>query len=397
MKKTGILFGMLALAGNALAQSGFTLTSRIGGLRDGDLVVLKESESGLEKVIAQDTVHDGRFVLEGRVESPTLCELRIQVPRVSTNPEDNGERYTGETEIKLMVENLPITVEAAHTDSIPLGWEYRRAAEEKEANVRITAGRAQREFQELRDAVRPIELQSWRYRMKAYSFPEEMRDSIKFYSLKDREWGEKAEQAQFRFMAEHSDYSISIFLLQKEVLEPFTFSDAALDSMVVCASTTYDKVRLARLKRNVEELKHFKIGMDYIDIPILTTENQVKRLKEFVKPGVYTIIDFWASWCGPCRRSIPHVKELAAKYGDKLEIFSISTDSDDKSWRRALDQEKMTWTQMRVPEDKREEVFNAYRLRGIPYIFLLSPEKKVLCVTYSPDEVSKVLDKNLSL
>lgn len=56
------------------------------------------------------------------------------------------------------------------------------------------------------------------------------------------------------------------------------------------------------------------------------------------------MIDFWASWCGPCRREIPNLKKIYEAYVDKgLEIISISIDKEDKAWQKALDEEQLPW------------------------------------------------------
>lgn len=72
-------------------------------------------------------------------------------------------------------------------------------------------------------------------------------------------------------------------------------------------------------------------------------ERKSINLKEIIVPGKYNFIDFWASWCGPCRAAIPSVKQLQQKLGDKLNIISISVDKKRQDWERAMEVEKMTF------------------------------------------------------
>jgi len=61
--------------------------------------------------------------------------------------------------------------------------------------------------------------------------------------------------------------------------------------------------------------------------------------------GKITLLDFWASWCGPCRESLPDLKRLQAAYGDRLEVISISEDHDENTWRNFVAANGMNWTQ----------------------------------------------------
>lgn len=109
--------------------------------------------------------------------------------------------------------------------------------------------------------------------------------------------------------------------------------------------------------------------------------------------GKYLLIDFWASWCGPCRKAIPHLKDVYEKYGNKgLEIFSVSVDKDDKAWKKAMAEENMPWPQVCAPNSGKE-IMNEYQFRGIPHLVLLDKNGKIIVRNVTPDKVDEELSK----
>jgi len=93
--------------------------------------------------------------------------------------------------------------------------------------------------------------------------------------------------------------------------------------------------------------------------------------------GKYLIIDFWASWCGPCRQEIPHLKEVYKKYKDKgLEILAVSVDAKEADWKKAMAEERMAWPQINAKESK--PVMASYLFSGIPYLVLVDKEGNIV-------------------
>ncbi|SMO56434.1 TlpA disulfide reductase family protein [Solitalea koreensis] len=93
--------------------------------------------------------------------------------------------------------------------------------------------------------------------------------------------------------------------------------------------------------------------------------------------GKYLIVDFWASWCGPCRQEIPHLKEVYKKYKDKgLDILAVSVDAIPEKWKKAMEEEKMAWPQINAQESK--PVMESYLFSGIPYLVLIDKEGRII-------------------
>ena len=107
--------------------------------------------------------------------------------------------------------------------------------------------------------------------------------------------------------------------------------------------------------------------------PVFTlTDDKGKSVSLTDYHGKYLLIDFWASWCGPCRASFPAVKELYAKYkGDKFDILGLSLDKKEPAWRKALGEENCPWTQV---VDLDGAVANSYAVSTIPLMVLVNPD-----------------------
>lgn len=106
--------------------------------------------------------------------------------------------------------------------------------------------------------------------------------------------------------------------------------------------------------------------------------------------GKYLIIDFWASWCGPCREEIPHLKSVYAKYQKQgLEILSVSVDAKEKNWLKALNEENMPWRQVLALESK--PLMASYLFQGIPYLVVVDKQGNIIEKNVRGESLDKTL------
>ena len=104
-------------------------------------------------------------------------------------------------------------------------------------------------------------------------------------------------------------------------------------------------------------------------------KGKLQALEQF--KGKYLLIDFWASWCGPCRAAVPKVKRLYAQYKDKgFEVVSISIDDSKSAWIKAMEEEQMPWQQWLSP-DKMATMKN-FLFSAIPTLYLVDREGKIM-------------------
>lgn len=386
------MLAVMAVAG-AMAQDGFTITGKVPGLKAGSKVQLINSDSrGKDAWQRIDgTVTDGGFVIKGNLDMPTLCEIRLSP--VSA-PEDQGVH---DKAFPLMVENTAIEVSAADIDSVPPSFYVGPSGLYQLKNVTVKGGEAQREFAEYQAAMFDAEVAAKQAHFNLYI--DEKRDKSKEGKARLKEAYNAAElalaKAEDAFINEHPAYHISALKWRQKIGDPFLFTNDELDALWAKLSQNNSPARVAQLKAAVDKARKFVKGQPYTDFRALNPEGKELKFSEMVGTGRYTMVDFWASWCGPCRMAIPHVRELHEKYGDRLGIIVVSVDEDSEAWRQAMEQEKMAWTQLRVPKDTFKDVTMAYNFNSIPFMVLIDADGHIIFAGHDPVKVTDILSNNL--
>lgn len=108
--------------------------------------------------------------------------------------------------------------------------------------------------------------------------------------------------------------------------------------------------------------------------------------------GKVVLIDFWASWCGPCRKELPNVKRAYEKYKSKgFEILGVSLDKDRDAWLEAISKEGLTWPQVSDLKFWQSEACQIYAVQSIPYTVLVDKEGKIIATDLRGAELDKKL------
>jgi peroxiredoxin len=134
---------------------------------------------------------------------------------------------------------------------------------------------------------------------------------------------------------------------------------------------------IQNLKEEIEQAKMFLPGAVAPDFSQNTPEGKEVKLSDF--RGKVTLIDFWASWCGPCRRENPNVVKLYNQYKDQgFDILGVSLDRDEKRWLDAIAKDGLEWTQVSDLKGWKNQVAKLYGVSSIPHTVLLDAEGRII-------------------
>lgn len=146
--------------------------------------------------------------------------------------------------------------------------------------------------------------------------------------------------------------------------------------------------RIQKIVNTFERQDATAAGKMFTDFEV-TYDGTTHKLSDYVGKGKYTLVDFWASWCGPCMRKMPHLKEIYAQYAPKgLEVLGVAVwDEPEKSLAK-IEQLELPWKQIinaqTVPTD-------LYGILGIPCIILFAPDGTIVGRNFEDEELNSIL------
>lgn len=391
----------------ATSAQQFTVNVRMKNLPEGANVKLC-NEMYKMNVYAEGVVKNGAISLSGEIKTPTLAELQICDKATYGENEYEKRRF-----VQFVLSDTIISISAPAFEDVPFTYEYGKQPIEKEMNSKVEGGMLQRHYEQWRSesfpyryAVYKVENEIWNIN---YGPDSRNRSAEQKAADAEREPGLKAALAEkmgeyetFRegFLTAHPTYSVSLGIVQSRLAKSFSLTESEIDAMVAMVKGNEDAAGYASLLDEAAKAKRFVKGSKVADFKMETPEGKSVTMQEVLKslsdkPYKAYLIDFWASWCGPCRASIPNVKALYAAKKDKIAILSISIDKNGDDWKSAMEQELMPWMQVRALPSENSILTNSYNLTAIPTILIVSPDGKILFSTHDADEAHRVVEEGI--
>lgn len=145
----------------------------------------------------------------------------------------------------------------------------------------------------------------------------------------------------------------------------------------------------------MDKIKPTLIGQPALDFKLTTPEGKEVSLSDY--KGKVVMVDFWASWCKPCRKENPNVVRIYNRFKDKgFEILGVSLDNNKDSWVEAIQKDKLTWTHVSDLAGWGSLAAKQYGVTGIPYTLIIGRDGKIIEKNLRGEQLEKKLEKILN-
>lgn len=352
------LFGTNACA----VKNAFTVEGKIDGLKDGTVMeMVLGATHQQEDPIAVSVVQNSKFAFTYSVESPRLFYIREQGVRGNLRiVAENGDRLriSGKVEYEGDGDERWADFSNAEIKGSPLTDEYeRKMAFRKEQGAWQIAYREENKdvIEELTNIRRSNDKTKLDSLMKSEEYKKLVADEGRFFHMVD--------SSIYRNVMDNKNTWWGPLLMLTNLS---WFEEEQREWYAAFPPKVQESYygQLVRRELPAEPLDG-KLAPAFI---VKDDNGSSFTLQQLMEGKKYVLIDFWASWCGPCRQEIPNLKKQYERFASKgLQIISISLDQNEAAWKKALDEEKLPWLNFR----DNTGIDKAYGVRTIPAIFLV--------------------------
>jgi thiol-disulfide isomerase/thioredoxin len=359
----------------------FVVNGQIKGLTSDTVYLMKLSQNSMIQVDKQAVDSDGKFTFEGSIDKPQYYSVRFNGEHSVTLILDN-EKFSFTADASKPEYDLQISGSKTNEDLLTYSNHFsimmKQRKDLEQRYMRLTSSEPQNQ-----DSIRAVFDQLSGIENKRDQFTQHFIDSI-FPS-----------KAIFFIIPvlnsePYLDYQTE---LSKRLLAAYPNLPMAKEYAESMSNIHAQRAEQAEREKN----NPIQIGKVAPDISLPTPDGEVLSLKDL--RGNYVLLDFWASWCGPCRVENPNVVKTFKKYKNKnFKVFGVSLDSSKDGWVKAIkkdDLEHEGWYHVSDLQYWQSSVVATYQIQGIPFTLLLDPEGKIIAKNLRGSALGNELKKVL--
>ncbi|ERI82118.1 antioxidant, AhpC/TSA family [Bacteroides pyogenes F0041] len=326
-------------------KNGYVITGSVEGAADGDTVYLQEANGRDLVKIDTAIIRNGTFTFKGQQDSAVNRYLTCQVKNQPLL-------------MDFFLENGKIKVALGKENDSATGTPSNDAYQEIREKIDGIGKKTNQIFNMLGDTL----------------LTNEQREA----KLKEAEQLEAEYSAALKAAVKKNiGNAVGIHLFKRTFYENSVDENDALLQQIP-ANFQSDEA-IVKIKEMTEKQKRTAVGTKFIDFEMKTPEEKAVKLSDYAGKGKVVLVDFWASWCGPCRREMPNLVEAYAKYkGKNFEIVGVSLDQDAEAWKESIKSLKMTWPQMSDLKLWQNEGAQLYAVNSIPHTVLIDGEGTII-------------------
>ena len=384
MRHASLFILLLAAACGRTPQDSFVLRGTVPGAMDSTEVNLVPNGNFQDAWTTY--TKNGKFEIRGKMPAPTHCELRLNNADICERRGIENDDLVKYNEINFFVENGELTFSTPSVDSLPQSfWRYDIR---KEANYTLTGSAAQDAFVRYQRQTIP-QRHAIREAEQRYMESGDVADYREAQAAQE----ELASQS-LAFIRENDDLHVNLHVAEALKRSPFTYDQAYLDELAGLFAASRDTCApLREFCAYLEKAAAFVQGKKLEEGTVLDPKGKELPLLAQLNREGYTLIDFWASWCGPCRASFPHLREMHKRFGDRVKFVSLSVDSKEADWRQAMDEERLPWPQFLASKPLSKAVGDLYDITAIPTFLLVDAEGRIVFSGHNSGELELRLEK----
>lgn len=350
-------------------KPGYTITGKVNNAElNGKYVYLYEYGSNDAAPIDSALVENGAFTLKGTQNTTSLRTIRFSENDVEPRRAASGETSPFTALLALQNSAINVVLDEKYSDVSGTPENDAMLAFQKEI-------RALREEQEKLEA----DLKSEEAEVK--------RAAETKYDEFDHQIAEKA----YSYIKQNINNLTSAKLL---VDFRYELNEEQQNDIVASASEEFKNVPgVQKLIDHLEVLKKVAVGQKFTDFEMADIKGKTHKLSEFVGNGKnIVLLDFWASWCPPCRRDMPNLVDTYKEFkGKGFEIVGISLDSKKEAWEKGIKDLNITWTQLSDLKGWKNDGAALYGVNSIPHTILVDKDGTIIAKGLHGKEVAEKL------